>query len=117
MPRTKGGYTTRRRHKKIKKDARGYRGARSRRFRSAKEAITKALEHQNRHRKERKRDFRRLWIQRINAGARQHGVSYSRFIHGLKEADVELNRKMLADMAVRDPDAFADVVALAKTKL
>ena len=117
MPRTKGGYTTRRRHKKIKKQARGYRGSRSRRFRGAKEAVTKALEHKMRDRRRRKRDFRRLWIQRINAASRQRGVSYSRFIHGLKQADVELNRKVLADMAVRDPNAFTQVVELAQRHL
>lgn len=117
MPRTKGGYTTRRRHKKIKKQARGYRGARSRRFRQAKEAVTKALEHQQRDRKNRKRDFRRLWIQRINAAARQNGLSYSRFIHGLKQADVDLNRKVLADMAVNDAEAFAALVDVAKAHI
>lgn len=117
MPRTKGGYTTSRRHKKIRKAARGYRGARSRRYKQSKEAVNKALEHQMRDRRRRKRDFRRLWIQRINAAARQHDVNYSRFIHGLKQANIELNRKVLSDMAIRDPDAFAEVVALAKANL
>lgn len=117
MPRTKGGFTTRRRHKKVRKAARGYRGARSRRYKQSKEAVNKALEHQTRDRKRRKRDFRRLWIQRINAAARQHDVSYSRFIYGLKQADIDLNRKVLSDMAIRDPDAFAEVVELAKANL
>ncbi|MDQ7030093.1 MAG: 50S ribosomal protein L20 [Ardenticatenia bacterium] len=117
MARVKGGYRTRRRHKKILKMARGYRGARSRRFRAANEAVLKALRNATVDRKRRKRDFRRLWIQRINAAARQHGLSYSRFMSGLKKAGIELDRKVLADMAVRDATAFKALVDEAKAHL
>ncbi|MDQ4078095.1 MAG: 50S ribosomal protein L20 [Chloroflexota bacterium] len=117
MPRAKGGTVTRRRHKKILKLARGYRGMRSVRFRTANEQVLHSLRYATKHRKLRKRDFRRLWIQRINAAARQHDLSYSRFIHGLKLANIDLDRKVLADMAVRDPASFATVVETAKAQL
>jgi large subunit ribosomal protein L20 len=97
--------------------AKGFRGARRRRYRIANETILHAMRYQYRDRRQRKRDFRRLWITRINAGARQHGLSYSRFIHGLKQADVAVDRKVLADLAVREPAAFARLVAVAKDAL
>ena len=114
MPRAKGGTVTRRRHNKIRKQAKGYQQGRRRLFKRANEAVTKALDNAYRDRRNRKRDFRRLWIQRINAAARQHGLSYSRFIHGLKQADCRLDRKSLADIAARDPNAFGALVALAQ---
>lgn len=114
MARVKGGTVTRRRHKKILKLAKGYRGVRHNRFRTAKESVTHALKYATRDRRHRKRDFRRLWIQRINAAARQHGMSYSAFIHGLKLAGIDLDRKILADMAVNDAAAFAAVADQAK---
>jgi len=114
MARVKGGTVTRRRHKKILKLAKGHRGVRHNRFRTAKESVTHALKYATRDRRHRKRDFRRLWIQRINAAARQHGMSYSAFIHGLKLAGIDLDRKILADMAVNDAAAFAAVADQAK---
>jgi large subunit ribosomal protein L20 len=117
MARVKGGVVTRRRHKKILKMARGYRGMRSVRFRTANEQVMHSLRYATIHRKQKKRDFRRLWIQRINAGTRQHGLSYSRFMHGLKLAGIDLDRKVLADIAVRDPQAFASIVSAAKSQL
>ena len=117
MARVKGGVVTRRRHKKILKMARGYRGARSRRFRAANEQVLHSLRYATISRKLKKRDFRRLWIQRINAAARQHGLSYSRFIHGLKLAGIDINRKMLADIAVHDRQAFAAVMQQVKAQL
>jgi large subunit ribosomal protein L20 len=97
--------------------AKGFRGARRRRYRIANETLLHAMRYQYRDRRQRKRDFRRLWITRINAGARQHGLSYSRFIHGLRLVDVEVDRKILADLAVREPAAFAKLVAVAKDAL
>jgi large subunit ribosomal protein L20 len=117
MARVKGGVVTRRRHKKILKMARGYRGMRSVRFRTANEQVLHSLRYATIHRKQKKRDFRRLWIQRINAGTRQHGLSYSRFMHGLKLAGIDLDRKVLADIAVRDPQAFASIVSTAKAHI
>jgi large subunit ribosomal protein L20 len=117
MARAKGGFVTRRRHKKVLKLARGYRGMRSVRFRSANEQVMHSLRYATEHRKLRKRDFRRLWIQRINAATRQHGLSYSRFIHGLKLAGIDLDRKVLADMAVRDPNGFEQIVGAAQAQL
>jgi len=117
MARVKGGFTTHRRHKKILKLARGYRGARSRRYRAANEQVLHSLRYATISRKLVKRDFRRLWIQRINAASRMHGLSYSRFIHGLKLAGIELNRKVLADMAVHDLPAFGVVAEHAKAQL
>ncbi|NLP17515.1 MAG: 50S ribosomal protein L20 [Firmicutes bacterium] len=117
MARVKRGATTHRRHKKIKKMAKGYRGARSRTFKAANETVLKALSYAYRDRRARKRDFRKLWIARINAAARLEGLSYSRFINGLKQAGVDINRKMLAQLAVEDSEAFGDLVAVAKEKL
>lgn len=110
MARVKGGFVTRRRHNKILKMARGYRGMRSARYNAAKEQVLHSLRYATISRKLKKRDFRSLWIQRINAAARQHGYSYSRLMHKLKLAGIELNRKMLAEIAVRDPNAFASIV-------
>ncbi|MCX8048931.1 MAG: 50S ribosomal protein L20 [Methylohalobius sp.] len=114
MPRVKRGVVARSRHKKILKAAKGYYGARSRVFRVAKQAVIKAGQYAYRDRKQRKRDFRRLWITRINAAARQYGLSYSRLIYGLKKASVELDRKVLADLAVHDKEAFAELARLAQ---
>jgi large subunit ribosomal protein L20 len=114
MVRVKRGVTKRRRHKKILKLAKGYQLTRSKLYRHANEAVLKALRYQYRDRRQRKRDFRRLWIIRINAAAREHGMPYSEFIHGLKQAGVEIDRKALADIAVRDPGAFAQLVEVAR---
>jgi len=116
MARVKTGYVRRKRHKKILKITKGQYGSRSKLFRRANEAMLKSLWMSYRDRRNRRRDLRRLWIARINAAARLNGTTYSRLIHGLKQADIMLNRKMLADMAVRDPEAFASVVAKAKLK-
>ena len=115
--RVKTGYTRRRRHKKIRKLAKGYFGQKSRTFRKANEAVMKSLMYAYIHRRQKKRDFRSLWIVRINAAARQEGLSYSQLIHGLKLAGIELNRKSLADIAVRDPEGFATLVEKAKVAL
>ncbi len=115
--RVKGGTVTRRRHKKYLKLAKGYRGARSKLYRIAKGAVEKALSNAYAHRKKKKRDFRRLWIMRINAAAREHGLSYSKFMYGLKMSNVALDRKVLADMAVKDREGFAKLAELAKTKV
>ena len=117
MPRVKGSPARNRRRKKILKEAKGYFGGRKNLYRVAKDAVEKGWEHAYRHRRTKKRDFRRLWITRINAAARQHDLSYSRFIHGLKEAGVELDRKALADLAVRSPEAFAALADRAKESL
>ena len=117
MPRVKRGFKARRRRKRILKHAKGFVGGRSKIYRRAVEAVHRAWAYAYRDRKVRKRDFRRLWVTRINAAARSHGMSYSRFMHGLKLAGADLDRKTLADMAVRDPDGFAQVVALAKQAL
>ncbi|PWI58501.1 50S ribosomal protein L20 [Sulfoacidibacillus thermotolerans] len=117
MPRVKGGIVTRRRHKKILKLARGYFGSKHRLFRTANQQVMKSLMYAYRDRRVRKRDFRRLWIQRINAAARLNGLSYSRLMFGLKQAGVEVNRKMLADLAVHDAHAFTELATLAKSKL
>ncbi len=114
MPRVKGGPTTRRRRKKILKLAKGYFGSKHRLFRTANQQVMKSLMYAYRDRRQRKRDFRKLWITRINAAARQHGLSYSRFMHGLKQAGIDINRKMLADLAVNDKEAFAQLVSKAK---
>jgi large subunit ribosomal protein L20 len=110
VPRTKGGFVTRRRHKKILKRNKGYYGTRSKLFRRANEAMLKSLWYAYRDRRTRRRDLRRLWIARINAAARINGTTYSRLIHGMRQKNVQLNRKMLAELAVRDPDAFKAVV-------
>lgn len=117
MPRTKGGPVTRRRRKKILKQAEGYFGRKSKLFRVANQQVLKSLAYAYRDRRNRKRDFRRLWITRINAAARNEGLSYSRLIDGLRKAGVEVDRKMLADLAVRDEAAFGALVEKAKAGL
>ncbi len=117
MSRVKRGVTARARHKKVLKQAKGYYGARSRVYRVAKQAVIKAGQYAYRDRKQRKRQFRQLWITRINAGARIHGLSYSRFINGLNKASIEVDRKVLADLAVNDKDAFAELARLAQAQL
>ncbi|AMQ90413.1 MULTISPECIES: 50S ribosomal protein L20 [Gammaproteobacteria] len=117
MARVKRGVVARRRHKKILKQAKGYYGARSRVFRVAKQAVIKAGQYAYRDRRNRKRAFRALWIARINAGARANGLSYSRLIAGLKKANVEIDRKVLADLAMNEQQAFAAVVEKAKASL
>ncbi|MBE0068874.1 MAG: large subunit ribosomal protein [Thermoanaerobacterium sp.] len=117
MSRVKSGKVTRRRHKKILKLAKGYYGARSKLFRVANQAVMKSLNYAYIGRKLRKRDFRKLWIARINAAARANGISYSRFINGLKKANIEINRKMLSEMAIHDNKAFVDLVNIAKQQL
>lgn len=114
MPRVKGGYVTRRRHKKVLKLAKGYFGSKHRLFKSANAQVMKSLLYAYRDRRVRKRDFRKLWITRINAAARQNGLSYSRFMHGLKIAGIDINRKMLADLAVNDKQAFTQLASKAK---
>ena len=111
--RIKRGYKARQRRKKVLKQAKGFRGGRSKLFRTAADAVDKALMYAYRDRRQRKRDFRRLWIARINAAARMNNISYSRFIHGLKKADVSLDRKVLAELAISDPAGFAQIAALA----
>jgi large subunit ribosomal protein L20 len=111
--RIKRGYKARQRRNKVLKLAKGFRGGRSKLFRTAADAVDKALMYAYRDRRQRKRDFRRLWIARINAAVRISGLSYSRFIHGLKKADVNLDRKVLAELAVSDPAGFAQIAALA----
>ncbi|HAA63855.1 MAG TPA: 50S ribosomal protein L20, partial [Thermoanaerobacter sp.] len=113
----KFGKVTRRRRKKILKLAKGYFGAKSKLFRVANQAVMKSLMYAYIGRKLRKRDFRKLWITRINAAARAHGISYSRFINGLKKAGIEINRKMLSEMAINDEKAFAELVNIAKQQL
>jgi large subunit ribosomal protein L20 len=117
MPRVKRGVTAHRRHKKILKQAKGYYGARSRVFRVAKQAVTKAGQYAYRDRRQRKRQFRVLWITRINAQSRANGMTYSRLINGLKRAEIGLDRRVLADLAVHDKEAFAAVVERARTAL
>lgn len=117
MPRVKGGVVARRRHKKILKLARGYRGAKSKLFRVANQQVMKSLNYAYTHRKDKKGDFRKLWIARINAAARLNGISYSRLMFGLKEAGVDINRKMLAELAVNDMAAFGKLVDVAKQSL
>ncbi|NLL43646.1 MAG: 50S ribosomal protein L20 [Firmicutes bacterium] len=114
MPRVKGGPATRQRRKKVLKLAKGYYGDKSKKFRVANQAVMKSGNYAYRDRKAKKRDFRRLWITRINAAARMNGMSYSTFISGLKRNGVEVNRKVLADIAVNDEAGFADLVAIAK---
>ncbi len=114
MPRAKTGTIRRRRHNKVLKRAKGFRGSRSKQYRNAFQTLLNAATYEYRDRRNKKRDFRRLWIQRINAGARLHGMSYSTFIGGLKKAGVDLNRKVLADIAAREPEAFKALVDAAK---
>lgn len=114
MARVKGGTVTRARRKKILKLAKGYFGSKHRLFRTAKQQVMKSLMYAYRDRRRRKRDFRRLWISRINAASRLNGMSYSKFMHGLKVAGVDINRKMLAELACTDADSFAQLTELAK---
>jgi large subunit ribosomal protein L20 len=114
MARVKRGFKARRRRNKVLKLAKGYRGARSKLFRSATEAVDRALNYAFRDRRVKKRDFRSLWIVRINAASRINGLSYSKFIFGLKKANVQIDRKVLADIAVTDPNGFAQIAAVAK---
>ncbi len=117
MPRAKSSVVSRNRHRKILKLAKGYRGSKSKLFRVANQQVMKSLVYAYRDRKNRKRDFRRLWITRINAAARMNGISYSRLMNGLKLAGVEINRKLLADIALNDTQAFGRLVEVAKNKL
>lgn len=117
MARVKRGVTARAKHKKVLKEAKGYYGARSRIYRVAKQAVIKAAQYAYRDRRQRKRQFRTLWIARINAGARLNGMSYSRFMNGLSKAGIELDRKVLADLAVTDAAAFAQLVEKAKAAI
>ena len=114
MARVKSAMTTRARHKKVLKQAKGYYGAKHYRFRNANQAVLKSLSYAYVGRKDRKSDFRKLWIARINAGARMNGTTYSKLIAGLKKANVTINRKMLAEIAVTDPKAFTEIVEIAK---
>ncbi|MCD6548011.1 MAG: 50S ribosomal protein L20 [Thermodesulfobacterium sp.] len=116
MPRTKGGFKTRRRHKKLIKLAKGYWGQRKNVFRRAKETVERALVYAYRDRRQKKRDFRRLWQIRINAAARLNGLNYSKFIGGLKKAGIELDRKVLANLAINEPEVFAKLVEIAKAQ-
>ena len=117
MARVKGGMNAKKKHNRILKLAKGYRGARSKQYRVAKQSVMRALTSSYAGRKQRKRQFRQLWIARINAAARINGISYSQFMHGLKLAGVEMNRKMLAEMAVNDAEGFAALAELAKSKV
>lgn len=117
MPRAKSSVVSRNRHRKVLKLAKGYRGSKSKLFRVADTQLLKSLAYAYRDRRNKKRDFRRLWIARINAAARMNGISYSRFMNGLKQAGVAINRKMLADMAINDANAFGQLVEMAKTKI
>ncbi len=117
MPRTRNRVATRARHKKILRRARGHRGKRHRNFKVANESVLHAMRYATDHRRERKGDFRRLWIVRINAAARLHGLSYSRLIQGLKRAGIEIDRKMLADLAAREPEAFGQLATRAQAAL
>ena len=117
MARVKRGVAAKTRHKRVLKKAKGYYGARSKLFKTAKQAVIKAGQYEYRDRRQRKRQFRALWITRINAAARLHGMSYSQLINGLNKADVEVDRKVLADIAVHDADAFGAIVAQARAAL
>lgn len=117
MARIKGGLNARKKHNRVLKLAKGYRGARSKQYRVAKQSVMRALTSSYAGRKERKRQFRQLWIARINAAARINGLSYSKFMYGLKSAGVEMNRKMLADMAISDAEGFAKLAEMAKAKI
>ena len=117
MARIKGGMNARKRHNRVLKMAKGYRGARSKQYRVAKQSVMRALTSSYAGRKQRKRQFRRLWIARINAAARINGLSYSKFMYGLKLAGVEMNRKVLSDMAINDAEGFAKLADMAKEKI
>ena len=117
MARIKGGLNAKKRHNRVLKLAKGYRGARSKQYRVAKQSVMRALTSSFAGRKERKRQFRQLWIARINAACRMNGLSYSKFMHGLKLANIEINRKMLSDMAINDASGFTSLAEVAKSKL
>jgi len=117
MPRATSSVVSRNRHRKVLKLAKGYRGSKSKLFRIAKNQLLKSLTYAYRDRKNKKREFRKLWIARINAAARMNGISYSRFMNGLKQAGVNINRKMLAEMAITDAGAFGQLVEMAKSKM
>ena len=117
MVRVKRGVVARHRRKKVLQRAKGFRGSLHRLFRQSKQAVIHALSHATRHRRKRKRDFRRLWISRVGAAARQQGLSYQRLLYGLRKAKVALNRKMLSELAVSEPDAFSQVAQVAKEQL
>ena len=117
MARIKGGMNAKKKHNRVLKLAKGYRGARSKQYRVAKQSVMRALTSSYAGRKQKKRQFRQLWIARINAATRMNGLSYSKFMYGLKLAGVELNRKVLADMAVNDAEGFATLAELAKSKV
>ena len=117
MARIKGGMNAKKKHNRVLKLAKGYRGARSKQYKIAKQSVMRALTSAYAGRKQKKRQFRQLWIARINAAARMNGLSYSKFMYGLKLAEVQMNRKILADMAVNDPAGFATLAELAKSKL
>ena len=117
MARIKGGMNAKKKHKRVLKLAKGYRGARSKQYRVAKQSVMRALEESYTGRKQKKRQFRQLWIARINAAARMNGLSYSKFMYGLKLAEVNVNRKMLSEMAISYPEGFASLVEVAKSKL
>lgn len=117
MARVKGALATRKRRKRVLKLAKGYRGAKSKLFRTAKQAVMKSLVYAYTGRKLRKRDFRRLWITRISAAAKMNGINYSKFMNGLKKANIDMNRKMLSEIAIADPKAFAELVEKAKAAL
>ena len=117
MARIKGGLNAKKKHNRVLKMAKGYRGARSKQYRIAKQSVMRALTSSYAGRKERKRQFRQLWIERINAAARINGLSYSKFMYGLKLAEVDLNRKVLSEMAINDAEGFAKLAELAKSKI
>mgnify|MGYP002625693202 CR=1 FL=1 len=117
MARIKGGLNAKKKHNRVLKLAKGYRGARSKQYRVAKQSVMRALTSSYAGRKERKRQFRQLWIARINAAARMNGLSYSKLMHGLKVANIDINRKMLAELAVNDAEGFAKLAEVAKAKL
>lgn len=117
MARVKGGLNAKKKHNRVLKLAKGYRGARSKQYRVAKQSVMRGLTSAFAGRKERKRQFRQLWIARINAAARMNGLSYSKFMYGLKLADVQVNRKMLSEMAINDPEGFKALVEVAKSKV
>ena len=117
MARIKGGLNAKKKHNRVLKLAKGYRGARSKQYRVAKQSVMRALTSSYAGRKQKKRQFRQLWIARINAAARLNGLSYSKFMYGLKLAEIDINRKMLSEMAISDPEGFASLVEVAKSKL
>ncbi len=117
MARIKGGLNAKKKHNRVLKLAKGYRGARSKQYRVAKQSVMRALTSSFAGRKQKKRQFRQLWIARINAAARMNGLSYSKFMYGLKLAEIDINRKMLSEMAISDPEGFASLVEVAKSKV